>query len=390
MKRMAFVVFLVALVGVFAFAAVGCGGRDKTTSQPQKPRTPRTHEQKPSPTPSSKKPTPRPHSSEKAPKSPKRAHPKPSTKNTPNKNTVVYPGSPWTGKTPVNILILGVDGRTNRGRCYTKDARADAIHIVSINPRTGAGTILNIPRDSWVTHYDRLWNAQKGRYEDIAVDRGKINGAMAMGGASRMVDTVRHLTGLPIHYYAVTSFCGLRDLVDRLGGIVMNIPRDLNDRGATFYGRYGCPGRQSLHQGWQRLNGCKALYFARDRHSFPAGDFDRTANQAKVLVALFYRFHNLSRTLRGFIRAVRAVRDTVKFNFRCPRGALRCSALLRLANLLRTMKASQFTSVTLGPPARAWACSRGSASAVCLSSLNDDSTDALFRDIKTDAAVNGR
>lgn len=300
----------------------------------------------------------------------------------------VFPGQTWTGKGPVNILVIGSDARIeegpNAGSCPGpgRGQRADALHVVSINPVSGQGTILNIPRDSWVPLYRR--EIVNGKWGAILSRYARINESLFWYGPTGVVETVQKLTGLPIHYYAMTTFCGLIQLVNQLGDIRVLIPYDVRpDPPAAFSAR--CPGlyhrvkyeKWVLQKGWQELNGCQALYFSRSRHYAPGGDRGRTSNQAMVLLAGLRKFQQLSKTPMGMVRVVQIVRSNVVFN-------VSRSEFMRLARLAQTLKSEKFGSYTL----EGRDCRINGASVICLYDSNNDPSDAVFRDIRNDAVIN--
>jgi len=156
------------------------------------------------------------------------------------------------------VLVIGSDARPGGD---IRHANGDSIHLMAVNPRTFEGTIVGIPRDSWV---------------DIpGHGTGKINSSLAIGGPSLMVDTVRRLTGLPVQYYVLTGFQGVSSMVEDLGGVNVLVNRRMNDKfsGALF------------EAGWHKFNGAQALAFARNRHDTPGGDFGRSANQGVLIQA---------------------------------------------------------------------------------------------------------
>lgn len=161
---------------------------------------------------------------------------------------------------PIFILALGSDGRP--GVCMPiEKCRADSIHLIGINAQEGAATILGFPRDSYV---------------DVpGAGTRRINEGLFYGGPELMVDTVESITGISIDYYMLTSFAGLKSLVNGVGGIQIEILYPMNDAasGSNFE-----PGRQ-------KLDGGQALAFTRDRHSAPVGDFGRSENQGRLMVA---------------------------------------------------------------------------------------------------------
>ncbi|HEX9890452.1 MAG TPA: LCP family protein [Actinomycetota bacterium] len=170
-------------------------------------------------------------------------------------------------KRPIFILVLGSDARPGE---KVNRLHADSIHIVAVNPREGGGTIVGFPRDSWVT--------LPGRGET------RINDAMVYGGPKLAVETVESITNIPIDYYMLTSFPGLVKMVKRVGGLPITIPYRMQDEssGANFK-----PGKT-------RLNGDEALAFARDRHSTPGGDFGRSENQGRLMIAALTKLRKTS------------------------------------------------------------------------------------------------
>lgn len=160
---------------------------------------------------------------------------------------------------PLFIAVLGSDTRV--GPPSGGGGRCDAIHIVAINPVTKGGTILNFPRDSYVTI--------AGRGTD------KINAACSSGGAELMVQTLKNLTQIPIQYYAITEFSHFVKFMDELGGIDINVPYAMRDS----------PSGAHFPAGPVHMTGGQALAFSRNRKDTPRGDFSRTDNQGLMILA---------------------------------------------------------------------------------------------------------
>lgn len=158
----------------------------------------------------------------------------------------------------VFVLVVGSDARPGED---IRRTRGDSIHLLAVNPRTLEGTIVGFPRDSWVQI--------PGRGEE------KINQALVRGGPQLMAETVRHLTGLPVHYWVLTGFAGLSAMVDELGGVDIHVDRRMNDKwsGAHF------------EPGWHHFDGAEALAYSRNRQDVPYGDFSRSENQGKLILA---------------------------------------------------------------------------------------------------------
>jgi LCP family protein required for cell wall assembly len=154
------------------------------------------------------------------------------------------------------VLCLGSDARPGQRLTGT---RADAIQLVGLNLKTGAGTMIGVPRDSYV---------------DIrGHGRNKINASMFFGGPQLMADSVGRLVGVRPDYVFTTGFLGFRGMVRAIGGVTVHSKFSFSD-----------PIRpRGYHRGVNKLNPFQALIFGRVRHPLPRGDFDRSANQQELL-----------------------------------------------------------------------------------------------------------
>lgn len=170
-----------------------------------------------------------------------------------NGSAVAYP------RKIVRVLVMGSDKRFDGS---VDGQRADAIHVISLNTETNKGSVINIPRDSYV---------------NIAGKRGKerVNAALELGGMETQIETVEDLVGFKVDYWAMTYFDGLIGLVNDIGPVTVNVPFEMKDSasGANFTA------------GPNVMDGDKALAFSRNRHT-EHGDFDRTANQAILMLAI--------------------------------------------------------------------------------------------------------
>jgi LCP family protein required for cell wall assembly len=171
----------------------------------------------------------------------------------------------FDGKRPIFVLAIGSDARP--GVCEPVErCLADSIHLIGVNPRKKGASILGLPRDSYV---------------DVpGVGTRKINDSLFYGGPELVVQTVEELVGVDIDYYLLTSFHGLRRMVNGVGGIEVEIPYAMTDAasGAVF------------SAGPQMLDGKQALAFARNRKDTPDGDFSRSENQGRLILAALERF----------------------------------------------------------------------------------------------------
>ncbi len=245
----------------------------------------------------------------------------------------------------VFILVAGSDARPGEDLQKT---RADSIHLLAVNPTSRQGTLLGIPRDSWV--------------EIPGHGRGKINNALALGGPNLLAATVRRLTGLPVHYYVLTGFVGLSKMVDELGGIDVMVERRMNDKasGARF------------QRGWHRMNGAEALAYSRNRNDVENGDFSRSKHQGDVIVAGLAK-------MRGEVADDDGVARWVQVLLRHSRLDVPLDRLPQLGALARRLDPTRLSNVVA--PGRIG--SSGGQSVVFLTTA----AARLFEDLRADAVV---
>ena len=92
--------------------------------------------------------------------------------------------------------------------------------------------------------------------------------------------TVEQVSGIHIDAFVLTGFVGFERLVDAVGGIDVRIPYPIDDSAAGAH----------LKAGREHLNRSEALAFARARHDVPAGDFSRSFNQGRLIIAALATF----------------------------------------------------------------------------------------------------
>jgi LCP family protein required for cell wall assembly len=160
------------------------------------------------------------------------------------------------GTRPLFILSLGSDARPGQ---TIQGQRSDSIHVIGVNLRTNRATILGFPRDSYVPIPGH--------------GTSKINSAMVYGGPDLTVRTIEQLTGIHIDFWMLTSFPGLVNMVNGIGGLTVDVPQPMHDSYS----------HANFDAGPQRMNGKQALAFARDRHDVPGGDLGRSRNQGILL-----------------------------------------------------------------------------------------------------------
>jgi len=169
----------------------------------------------------------------------------------------------WDGER-VNILLMGVD---RRGMKNNGLPRSDSMMLVSMDPVTKRYDLFSILRDTYV---DIPGNGSS-----------RINAAIVDGGPELAMKTVSQFTGLPVDRYVITDFEGFKALIDSVGGVELDVEKNMYYHDPTDKGVYDI----NLKRGWQHLDGSKALQYVRFRHD-ATSDYTRTERQRKLLAAV--------------------------------------------------------------------------------------------------------
>ena len=202
-----------------------------------------------------------------------------------------------TGKSitePFTILLMGID---STDEVLTKNAIAngDTLILITFNPKTLNATMLSIPRDSYVPI--ACWS---GKPEN------KITHAAAYGNDC-MINTIQDYFDVNIDYYAKINFKGLVKLVDAVGGVEVDVPKEL----CTDDSSRG--GQVCIHEGHQTLNGEQALVFARNRKQLADGDFGRAKHQQEIIMALVNKMKDIN-DLKTFMSILDTVSNSLDTN----------------------------------------------------------------------------
>ena len=157
-----------------------------------------------------------------------------------------------------NIAIFGIDSREDT---YSKGNRSDCIIIASMNNDTKEVKLVSVYRDTYV------------QIEGHGLD--KITHAYSYGEAPLAIKTLNTNFDLNIKEFVTVNFDAVKDIVDDIGGISMNITDEEVSQipGLTKAGTYNLTGEQ-------------ALAYARIRHA-EGGDYKRTERMRDVLTAVF-------------------------------------------------------------------------------------------------------
>ncbi len=160
--------------------------------------------------------------------------------------------------------------------------------VITVNPEKKSMEMLSIPRDT------RVEIVGKG------ID-DKVNHAYAFGGIEMSMNTVEKYLDIPIDYYINVNMEGFKEIVDSVGGVIVN-----NDLDFTYEGSHFTKGELAL-------NGTEALKYSRMRYDDPRGDFGRQLRQRQIIQAVIKKGANVS-TIWKYDDMLKAVGNNVETN----------------------------------------------------------------------------
>ena len=182
-------------------------------------------------------------------------------------------------KRPVNILFMGIKVISSdldwEGIEYEKqdlgyqylvnsfDGLSDSMLVLRFDPGKEKVSVLSIPRDT------RVYIEGHGVR--------KINHANKYGGPALTANVASELLGgIKIDRYVRVNVQGVEKLIDALGGVTVNVPKDMkyNDFSQHLY--------IDLKKGIQHLDGDKAMQFLRYRYD-GLGDISRVQRQQMLM-----------------------------------------------------------------------------------------------------------
>ena len=183
-----------------------------------------------------------------------------------------------------NVYISGIDTSGS----INNVSRSDANIIATINKKTHTLLLTSIPRDYYITLHNK--NAK---------DKLTHSG---LYGINETLTTVEDLLDIDINYYVRVNFTTVIKLVNTLGGINVYSNYDFNTQGYNF------------NEGYNYLDGERALAFSRERYSFVSGDSQRVKNQQAVIEAIIKKVMNSNTILTEYTDILESLKGSFQTN----------------------------------------------------------------------------
>lgn len=171
-----------------------------------------------------------------------------------------------------NIAFFGVDARDGS---LGKGNRSDTIMLCSIDMDKHEVRLVSIFRDTYLNLGNDTYN--------------KCNTAYAQGGPEQAISMINMNTDLYLTEYITVGFKGLKEAIDALGGIEMELTETeishLNNYQSTMAAEMDVEYVPVTQAGRQTLNGLQATAYCRIRYG-GGDDFRRAQRQRDVLIAM--------------------------------------------------------------------------------------------------------
>lgn len=194
-----------------------------------------------------------------------------------------------------NILVFG----TSEDDPSHEDAGAnltDSIMLISVDQKLKDAKMFSIPRDLWVKYGQACNSGYEGKINEV-YGCYSDNGSNEPAGAKALMENIGDNFGIDIQYYTHVNYTVVKQAVDAVGGVDVNIDsydkRGILDRNFDWTCRYKCY-LVKWPNGNAHLDGTHALALARARgddngqatYGLGGGNFDREKYQQKIIIAL--------------------------------------------------------------------------------------------------------
>lgn len=187
-------------------------------------------------------------------------------------------GDPVSSTHVINVLLIGEDTRTEE---ISENSRADASMIVSVNVDTGKITVTSVLRDLYC-YYEI----------DGKEYYGKINSPSMYGTMKDYIKTVEQYYKIQIDNYVIVNFATFPKIIDKLGGVTIDITQAEINEIANHQKRYNYTSMSGVTAGKSKLNGDQALAYCRIRYI--DSDNKRADRQKTVMLKLLEKARKAS------------------------------------------------------------------------------------------------
>ncbi|MGW1838182.1 LCP family protein [Streptomyces sp. BBFR2] len=173
------------------------------------------------------------------------------------------------GQTPLNILLIGSDGRDSAkniklggaGEDRDRKPLGDVQMLLHVSADRSNMSVMSIPRDTRVT-IPKCTDPDDGTVYPQTT--AAINQSLQHGGPGCTVATWKELTGVYIDHFMMVDFSGVVDMADAIGGVPVCVDNNIYSHNRSD----GHGSGLKLTKGTHSIKGVQALQWLRTRYGF--------------------------------------------------------------------------------------------------------------------------
>ncbi|MGW7259645.1 LCP family protein [Streptomyces sp. NPDC054834] len=173
------------------------------------------------------------------------------------------------GQTPLNILLIGSDGRNNKKDqelggakdTFNTAPRADVQMLLHLSADRSNMSVVSMPRDTLV-NIPKCTDPDNGKVYD-ALTTHITNDSLGRGGPGCTVATWEKLTDIHIDHFMMIDFSGVVSMADAIGGVPVCVDANIHSKDSSGHGS-----GLKLKEGTTYVKGVQALQWLRTRYGF--------------------------------------------------------------------------------------------------------------------------
>ncbi|MFI5689232.1 LCP family protein [Streptomyces sp. NPDC051636] len=173
------------------------------------------------------------------------------------------------GQKPLNILLIGSDGRNNAEDqklggakdTFNSTPRADVQMLLHLSADRSNMSVVSMPRDTLVD-IPKCTDPDSGKVYQ-ALTSHITNDSLGRGGPGCTVATWEKLTDIHIDHFMMIDFAGVVSMADAIGGVPVCVDANIYSKDSNGHGS-----GLKLKDGTTYIKGVQALQWLRTRYGF--------------------------------------------------------------------------------------------------------------------------
>ncbi|MFE0511893.1 LCP family protein, partial [Streptomyces sp. NPDC058964] len=199
-----------------------------------------------------------------------------------SKDRAAEPKANAAGQKPLNILLIGSDGRNNAADqklggakdTFNTAPRADVQMLLHLSADRSNMSVISMPRDT-LLRIPKCTDPDSGKVYPASTWPTMTNDSLGRGGPGCTVATWEKLTDIHIDHFMMVDFSGVVSMADAIGGVPVCVDANIYSHTSSGHGS-----GLKLKKGTTSVKGKQALQWLRTRYGFEDGsDIARTKAQ---------------------------------------------------------------------------------------------------------------